>query len=348
MMPSHHLKASLQSLISLFLKADGQAVIRRSEHKSASAVSRFLNHYSWELRPVIRAMRQESLAQIWQYYPKKRGRRPTLNVIVDLTSIEKTGSFEHLPIAELDGVRGLHLVVVFLFIGELRLPWGLRIWRGKGTDTPCELALKLLRSLAPSLTEGFHIRVLADAGFSSSAFLSKLKALGFEAVTGMRSDRKLQDGRKLREVNKGEKVMLKGLSFPVWIAWFDIKRKQRTCRYFIISLTKATARTIKRWGRFRWRIEAFFKTMKQRFSLIRFGQSSKVGVYRYIALSLLAYLLTQLRVLELQPDGWPDWKAMARSLDTFLFPELRLQALFLKLEHLKPFLNGSLVFSYHG
>ncbi len=46
-----------------------------------------------------------------------------------------------------------------------------------------------------------------------------------------------------------------------------------------------------RLGRRRWAIEAFFKTIKHRFGLHRFGQSTKRGVYRWLILVLIAYLL---------------------------------------------------------
>jgi hypothetical protein len=38
-------------------------------------------------------------------------------------------------------------------------------------------------------------------------------------------------------------------------------------------------------------IEGWFKTAKHRFGLHRFGQQTLVGVYRWLVLSLIAYLL---------------------------------------------------------
>jgi|GEM_PF-6274990 len=32
----------------------------------------------------------------------------------------------------LNGKRGLHIVVLYLMIGEWRIPWSFRVWRGKG------------------------------------------------------------------------------------------------------------------------------------------------------------------------------------------------------------------------
>jgi hypothetical protein len=46
-----------------------------------------------------------------------------------------------------------------------------------------------------------------------------------------------------------------------------------------------------RWGKRRWQIEGFFKTSKHRFGLHRFEQGTRTGVYRWLALSLLAFVL---------------------------------------------------------
>ena len=44
-------------------------------------------------------------------------------------------------------------------------------------------------------------------------------------------------------------------------------------------------------GRKRWVIEGFFKTAKHPFGLHCFGQGTKVGVYRWLILLLIVYLL---------------------------------------------------------
>lgn len=52
-----------------------------------------------------------------------------------------------------------------------------------------------------------------------------------------------------------------------------------------------SAKHIVRWGKRRWRTEGFFKTVKGRFGLERFAQGSKkLGVYRYLILSMAAYI----------------------------------------------------------
>ena len=102
---------------------------------------RFLNHYSWSTRAVIRSTRQAVLQQIAQHRPRKD---LPLRVLVDLTSLEKCGKFFHLKtvtddpeapdpwVRILNGKRGLHIVVLYLVVGQWRVPWSFRVWRGFG------------------------------------------------------------------------------------------------------------------------------------------------------------------------------------------------------------------------
>jgi Transposase DDE domain len=68
-------------------------------------------------------------------------------------------------------------------------------------------------------------------------------------------------------------------------------RKEHVWRY-VISTRAADGETIRRWGRSRWRIEAFFKTLKFRFELDQFGQRTVRGAFQFIILGLLAFALT--------------------------------------------------------
>lgn len=92
---------------------------------------------------MIRQVRQQILHQLLGYQSK--GRRPWLQVIIDLTTLEKRGKFAAFSsvIQVLDGKRGLQVVVMYLVLGAWRVPWGFRVWRGKGTRTPVQLALRL-------------------------------------------------------------------------------------------------------------------------------------------------------------------------------------------------------------
>lgn len=124
-------RASFTALLALFLKGDGCPTLRRSSGKSPAALSRFLNHYTWNARTLIRSTRQHALASLFAYYQQQRGRRPRLLVTIDLTTLEKVGRFEKLGLVRvLNKKRGLHIVVLYLVAGPLRFPWSFRVWRG--------------------------------------------------------------------------------------------------------------------------------------------------------------------------------------------------------------------------
>jgi hypothetical protein len=84
-MPSHYQKASFTAMMGLFLGADGHGVPDHTEVKSPSALSRFLNHYPWSTREVIRVMRQGMREQLTRYSPRKD---QPLMVMIDLTSLD--------------------------------------------------------------------------------------------------------------------------------------------------------------------------------------------------------------------------------------------------------------------
>lgn len=87
-----------------------------------------------------------------------------LQVIIDLTTLEKSGKFkpfEHL-ISVYNGKRGLHLVVLYLVVGRWRVPWSFRVWRGKGSPSPAQLGLKLVKGLPKALAKHFQVMILVD------------------------------------------------------------------------------------------------------------------------------------------------------------------------------------------
>lgn len=53
-------------------------------------------------------------------------------------------------------------MVLYLVVGQWRVPWSFRVWRGKGTDSPARLGLKLVKSLPSALTKHFRVMILAD------------------------------------------------------------------------------------------------------------------------------------------------------------------------------------------
>lgn len=137
-MPTQYQKDNLEAMLGLFLEAQGHPLPEHSQTKSPSALSRFLNINPWSTREMIRIVRNHILEQISS--DSLKGRRPFIQVIIDLTTLEKRGKFkefEHL-ISVYNGKRGLHLVVLYLVVGRWRIPWSFRLWRGKGTPSPAQ------------------------------------------------------------------------------------------------------------------------------------------------------------------------------------------------------------------
>ena len=251
-----------------------------------------------------------------------------VRLLVDLSTLKKTGKFWHLStqtddidapepwVRILNGKHGLHLVVLYIIIGQRRIPWSFRVWRGKGQPSPNQLACKLLASVPKSLVNGRTVIVQADTEFGTAEFLNAVRRRNWRVVVGLRNSRLLQDGRKLKDLpgkaKRGLQIYLKDIDYPLTISWFWLKRagNKRELR-FVASTHPYSGVYLVRLGRKRWAIEGFFKTAKHQFGLHCFGQGTKIGVYRWLILSLIAYLLAHWVDLW----AWPpvlDWKATAR------------------------------------
>lgn len=335
LMPSAYQKASLKALLGLFLDAQGHALPNHTQVKSASSLSRFLNHYSWSTRGVIRLTRAAILQQIATVPPQSN---VPVRLLIDLTTLKKTGKFWHLStptddpnapdpwVRMLNGKRGLHLVVLYLVIGEWRVPWSFRVWRGKGQPSPVQLACKLLATVPKSVVQDRTVIVQADTEFGTVAFLDAVRQRQWRAVVGIRNNRRLQDGRQLKDLpghaKRGLQVYLSDIDYPLTVSWFWLKRadNKRELR-FVASTHPYSGTYLVRLGRKRWAIEGFFKTVKHQFGLHCFGQSTRVGVYRWLILSLIAYLLAHWIDLSVWPPAL-DWKATARATLEKLLPSV--------------------------
>jgi hypothetical protein len=275
-----------------------------------------------------------------EYYAARRGRRARLLIMLDLTTLEKAGKLERLGLVSvLHKKRGLRLVIAYLVADPLRLPWGFRVWRGKGEATPVDLALRLLRSLPQALLR-FDPLVLADGGFGSNELLTGVKRLKLDTVVGVRKNRRLQDGRRISKANSGECFTPTDLPFTVVVARYYLPREGDRETHYTLATFTATDRVIARWGRRRWRTFAFFKTVKSRFGLARFAQATPLGAYRYLLLSLLAFTLTQWRVWQ-SPGEWPDWGVAAATARRELVPDIILTELTIEMQRLQPYLEAA-------
>ncbi len=188
-------RASFKVFLDLLLDGSGRSLPVRATVKSPAAISRFLNHAAWNNRQFCRVMRQHALQLLRSGWRIRPHQRPRLDLLIDLTSLEKSGKFADLAdwMHTFNSVHGVHLMVLYLCCGQLRLPWAVQVWRGKGTPSPAQLALKLLRTVPPVLLSGKRRpRLHADGGVESIEFIQGVLAHGLNIVVGVRFTRKFE------------------------------------------------------------------------------------------------------------------------------------------------------------
>lgn len=176
--------------------------------------------------------------------------------------------------------------------------------------------------------------VLADSAFCSVEFIKGIRQLGHHGVIGVRKDRRLQEEKEAADDDDdggggggskylhqlscssyqgSKRVHLEGLDVPVYVASYWLKREGGSKEQrFVLSTKALSAKHIVRWGKRRWKIEGFFKSVKGRFSLDRFAQGSKLGVYRYRIISMAAYMLAHWGHLCRESGRVLDWGEAAR------------------------------------
>jgi hypothetical protein len=206
LMPSQYQRDNLEAMLGLFLEAQGRPLPQHSKTKSASALSRFLNIYSWSTRKLIRTTREYVLQQLLSHRPK--GRRPMLQVLIDLTTL-----------------------CLGIISNVITASWKSGLFYPPNNSR-----------VAPLL-----------GGDDGDGFL---------------------------------------------VGWF--------------------------------------KTAKHRFGLHRFGQGTLLGVYRWLVLSLIAYLLTHWAYLSTATTDLPDWGQAAQLALQSILPQLLLFLFLLDLERIRP------------
>ena len=85
--------------------------------------------------------------------------------------------------------------MLYIVVGEWRVRWGFRVYRGKDTSSPAELGLRLVKSLPKTLTAQFEVLVLADTAFGGNEFVTRVRQFKQHALVRIRCNRKLEDGR---------------------------------------------------------------------------------------------------------------------------------------------------------
>ncbi|MCY7275086.1 MAG: transposase [Phormidesmis sp. CAN_BIN44] len=198
------------------------------------------------------------------------------------------------------------------------------LYLGKGSASPAQLAYKFPHRVPKTLTQRYRVIVLADTEFGTVEFLTAVHKRRWRAVVGMRL---MHNGTALKQLyrtgNRGQQVQLAGLDLPLTVSWFWLKRSEgeRELR-FVVSTYPYSGSYLVQLGRQRRAIEGFFKTIKHRFGLHCFGQKTRLGVYRWLLLSLITYLLVHW-VSRLSPT-WVrlDWGNVSAQAIAQLFPQL--------------------------
>jgi Transposase DDE domain len=235
-----------------------------------------------------------------------------------------------------------YLIAGVIVVRSWRVPWSFRVYRGKGERTPAQLALRLIGQLPKSLTTRYQLMVLADTGFGSVEFIQGVRKLRHHLIVGVRCDRILADGRSVSALHKaGSQVQLKGLPIGVTIAWFYLKRDGKWQKRYVLSTRALKASTIIWWGKRRWQIEGWFKTAKHRFGLHCFAQQTQLGMYRWLILSLVAYLLAHWAYLSTESStALIDWAKAAETALHLLLPQLASLLLLLEVSRLHALLRS--------
>ena len=137
---------------------------------------------------------------------------------------------------------------------------------------------------------------------------------------------------------RGQQFRLRGLKFPVSVSWYYFKRDDgKYEKRFVVSTKALKASTISWWGKRRWQIEGWFKTYIHRFGLHRFGQGTRVDVYRWLVLSLVSYVLAHWAQLHtaIASTNLPDWGQAAEIAFQTIFPHLVVLFLLQDIERLR-------------
>jgi cellulose synthase/poly-beta-1,6-N-acetylglucosamine synthase-like glycosyltransferase len=115
-------------------------------------------------------------------------------------------------------------------------------------------------------------------------------------------------------------------------SWFYLERNGKLEKRFVISTRVLKGTTITWWGRRRWAIEGFFKTAKYQFGLANFGQQTLLGVYHWLILSLISFILTHWVYLSCRLANLPDWQEAALLTLQQLLPAISISLLLIEVE----------------
>ena len=164
----------LSILVGLMLLRGAKTLTSLRGEESVPTLSQTLNHYPWPLQELIATRRQLISQALKKRHLRRRGRRPTVYLIIDDTVIPKRGKVLpwlgfHFSPSQGRVVRGWDLVFAAVRVGSLTVPWGWHLYvnerflEEEDFRKRTELACELIRSFEPPL--GSRVIVLVDSTY---------------------------------------------------------------------------------------------------------------------------------------------------------------------------------------
>jgi len=103
-----HWWRALECLLALFLTVSVRTLLGNAQGCSSSTLSRLLNLAPWKDSELWKTLHTWQTTRFRKFHAHRRGRKPTVRVRLDLTSLEKTG--KKLPFVRVyNKVFGIHL-----------------------------------------------------------------------------------------------------------------------------------------------------------------------------------------------------------------------------------------------
>lgn len=181
-----------------------------------------------------------------------------------------------------------------------------RDFKGKG-----ELAIKMLGDITSQLKRKCY--VLSDSWYMSEEFINKSQKLGFQVISGIKSNRIFYPQGERSKLNEfandlkeedlsfvtayGQKHYIyryegpiKGIeNIVILISWINEYDGSKKPFYLITTDTSLTTKEILEYYRNRWEIETSFKYQKDRLGLDQYEMRNLKGIERFWELLYLVY-----------------------------------------------------------
>ncbi len=301
---------------------DGRRSLKALTYLASSpALSRFFNGDKWPSKLIKQVQRKLALDLIKRTYWNKRGRNPTVYLLIDGTVLPKRG--KELPNVGIHydtrtgGLRrGQKLVISSLKVGELLLPWDFRTYVNKENCKEADFkkstqqAAEMIRGFKSSFPLDCKVVVAVDGGLCVKRVIEAADEAGFDLVGRIRKDRKLQDDRIVSKVTSGTVGKLKGLDIPVQVVGRYMEGQRET---LISTNTTIGPVQVRRRMKRRWWAEKMNGELKS-LGLEDCSCHGEHSVERWAGLVMLAFTLLATVRWEESTDQLPSWRSVGQKL----------------------------------